>query len=342
MTRSGGGDRPARDGEAGWLEANQRFLAAAVETVRCTLADHLDPAGGERAARARDTLEQARDQLPGRSALDELVAAFSLSPFEREVLVLCAAVELDGEVAALCGRALGAQGRAAPCFSLALAALPDPEWRALLPTGPLRYWQLVALGAGATVTSAPLRIAERGPAPPHRLGLPGRAAARAGRAGRRHRPAAAVAGAPGRPGRPAVAGDRRRLARAPALRQGRGGRPLGRRRGLPAAGHGPARRRRPRPAGRSRRPPPPAAPVGAGGGAHRQRPVRRRLRRRSRRPLHPERVGPVRPAPPGRGADRRARAGAAARPCDDQDGRAPAAARRAGGPVDQRPRQRRR
>jgi hypothetical protein len=95
------------------------------------------------------------------SALDHLCAAFGLSRFERAVLLLCAGVELDGAFGPLCAAAQGDPARTYATFSLALAALPEPHWSALLPTGPLRRWRLVDLGSGGSLTGSPLRIDER-------------------------------------------------------------------------------------------------------------------------------------------------------------------------------------
>jgi hypothetical protein len=76
-------------------------------------------------------------------------------------LVLCAGIELDSAMAPLCAAAQGDAGRNYPTFSLALAALPNPHWSAVAPSGPLRRWRLLDLGSGPVVTVAPLRIDER-------------------------------------------------------------------------------------------------------------------------------------------------------------------------------------
>src|SRR5262249_39396919 len=44
--------------------------------------------------------------------------------------------------------------------SLALAALPGAHWSALTPAAPLRYWRLVEVGPGPSLTTSPLRIDE--------------------------------------------------------------------------------------------------------------------------------------------------------------------------------------
>src|SRR5690348_15533439 len=78
--------------------------------------------------------------VPGGSALDLVCSCFGLTPFERDVLVLAASVEVD-PVSAERFRAAG--GRPYPTFSLALATLAEPHWSALAPVSPLRRWHLI-------------------------------------------------------------------------------------------------------------------------------------------------------------------------------------------------------
>jgi hypothetical protein len=85
------------------------------------------------------------------AVLDALARTFSLSRFERGVLAVCAAVELDDALAR----------RVTPTLGLALKTLPDPHWSALAPWAPLRHWRLVELASGAPLTSAVLRVDER-------------------------------------------------------------------------------------------------------------------------------------------------------------------------------------
>jgi len=87
-------------------------------------------------------------------------AAFGLSPFERDTLLLCAGVELDSSFASAVAAAHGDPRQADATFGLALAALPGAHWSALGPGGPLRRWSLVEL-AGDRPSTSPLRIAER-------------------------------------------------------------------------------------------------------------------------------------------------------------------------------------
>ena len=145
------------------LEVNQRALMAEVARIRNALAKRTEQcgtaeSGGTENATDAETVKDARYEA---TALDNLCAAFSLSAFERDILLLCAGVELDSAFAAACVEASGDPRRSSPTFSLALATLPKPHWSALLPAAPLRWWRLIELGAGESVTTSPLRVDER-------------------------------------------------------------------------------------------------------------------------------------------------------------------------------------
>jgi hypothetical protein len=147
-----------------WHEANQRYLIAALAVVRAALERHA-------ARRTQDTsepegqgepaLQQAAGAMPAPPALEALRDTFGLTPFERDLLLLCAGMELDSTFAALCANAQGDPRRAYPTFGLALAALPEGHWSALTPAAPLRYWRLMEIGTGDTLTTSPLRVDER-------------------------------------------------------------------------------------------------------------------------------------------------------------------------------------
>ncbi|MGW7366508.1 ATP-binding protein, partial [Streptomyces sp. NPDC054841] len=97
----------------------------------------------------------------GPATLDALVACFGLTPFERDVVLLAAAAELDPTTGSRCAAACGDPERAHPTFSLALAALADAHWSALTPVAPLRRWRLVELDDETRLTTSRLRLDER-------------------------------------------------------------------------------------------------------------------------------------------------------------------------------------
>lgn len=96
-------------------------------------------------------------------ALVSLSERFRLNHFERDILLLCMAVELDPSIRELCARIHGSPARRYPSFAIAMMTLPDPVWTALSPEGPLRALRLIEVGTSATesLVTAPLRMDER-------------------------------------------------------------------------------------------------------------------------------------------------------------------------------------
>jgi hypothetical protein len=143
-----------------WAQANQANLVAQLDAIRRRLVRHTTAGVTPLSAGAPPDNGVTPEPEPS-SALARLVEAFSLSPFERDTLLLCVGMELDGEIPALCGAAQGDPARAHPTFSLALAALDGAHWSALSPDAPLRHWRLIEIGTGPVLTRAPLRVDER-------------------------------------------------------------------------------------------------------------------------------------------------------------------------------------
>lgn len=142
-----------------WIGLNQQYLSAQLARLRALLARRVGEASEDTPRQEAD--EVARTMFPARPALTIVCEAFGLSAFERDVLLLCAGIELDSEIAALVARVQNETHSAAPTFSTALAVLPDAHWSALTPEAPLRYWRLIELGSGNTLTTGPLRMDER-------------------------------------------------------------------------------------------------------------------------------------------------------------------------------------
>jgi hypothetical protein len=147
-----------------WWEENQQALLAALAEVRAALERHVEKGAsrwGHRHAGTAESAAAASTPAQPPSAVDRITNAFGLTPFERAVLLLCAGVELDGAIAALCADAHADPAKPYATFSIALAALPEPHWSALAPDGPLRHWRLVEPASTANLTLAPLRVDER-------------------------------------------------------------------------------------------------------------------------------------------------------------------------------------
>ena len=160
-----------------WEERNRAYLLHALSRVRRALERHIALASRATAAREADDDAEASARaadagdadlssaLPWPAdmpppALDALCGALTLSAFERDVLLMCAGVELDSTWSRLIARAQGDDRQTAPTFGLALAALPGAHWSALAPNRSLRFWRLVEADAHASLTTAALRIDE--------------------------------------------------------------------------------------------------------------------------------------------------------------------------------------
>ncbi|HEX9200066.1 MAG TPA: ATP-binding protein [Acidobacteriaceae bacterium] len=137
-----------------WAQSNQARLVEEFTALRELLGERPEP-------RRRIANNRNGASMQPASAIDTLAEIFELTTFERELLLLCAGVEMDSSLATLCGEAQGRPQRSAVTFSLALGTLSDPHWSALAPSAPLRRFRLIEMEAGKGLTSAPLRIDER-------------------------------------------------------------------------------------------------------------------------------------------------------------------------------------
>ncbi len=174
-----------------WLTANERFLQQETALLRGRLramAERNNPPPAappdkprhfweigpfarvraaapprERTVTPPPEVDTMADDDPHRPALLLLAERLGLTAFERNVLLLCAAMEFNSGFARLCARAQGGNGPAAPTFALALAALEDPAWDAMSPERPLRYWRLIEIEqpAGRPLIAATLKADER-------------------------------------------------------------------------------------------------------------------------------------------------------------------------------------
>ncbi len=134
---------------------NNQTVASAVDWLRSQLKTYL---ADEQATSAETSIPLA---LP--PTLLELGQQFALSSFEQKILLLCAAAEIDPEIASLYAQAQGNPNNLYPTFALALTLFDDANWEALSPQSPLRYWRLVEINSSLNLplTLRPLQADER-------------------------------------------------------------------------------------------------------------------------------------------------------------------------------------
>src|SRR5262245_23005803 len=96
------------DAGVDWADANRRYLASSVVHVRQLLDAYVARARGEQSHPVdRTELADLAARMSRPPALERLCRVFNLSAFERDVLLMCAASELDASFAAACAAAHG-------------------------------------------------------------------------------------------------------------------------------------------------------------------------------------------------------------------------------------------
>jgi ATPase family associated with various cellular activities (AAA) len=137
-----------------WTTANQRVLVAEFARIRARIA-------GEDAVEAEAELARARETMPSPASIDMLTQSFGLSSFERDILLMCAGVEMGAGLKsdpASEGFSASAEN---VTFGTALARFAEPHWSALTPVRPLRRRRLIELRDGRRLCSSRLHIDER-------------------------------------------------------------------------------------------------------------------------------------------------------------------------------------
>ncbi len=141
-----------------WEKLNQDYLIREFTSLRKRLGAETSPGSREESEARKGKQKEA---ITPAAAIDTLAAIFELTPFEREVLLLLAGVEMDAALAAQCSEMSGTGQRTRVTFALAMSVLKDPHWSALAPSSPLRRFRLIEVEPGYGLTSAPLNIDER-------------------------------------------------------------------------------------------------------------------------------------------------------------------------------------
>lgn len=141
-----------------WHRQNEQYLAAAIAWVRQGLERlaGIAPEPPVSTFTADGKVDENSEFVP---ALVMLSQRFNLSAFERSLLLLSAALELDTQIASLCAKAQDSPQRPYPTFALALTLFDQPDWSVVMAASPLRHWQLIEVTPSPTVplTVSPLR-----------------------------------------------------------------------------------------------------------------------------------------------------------------------------------------
>ena len=116
----------------------------------------------EQVAEAAERMRNAEQSDPPPAML-LLARRTGLTSFERNLLLLTVAMELDTRIAGLCARAQDDASRPYPTYALAMAIFDDASWDAMSPDRPLRYWRLIEISQPGMqpVTISAMRADER-------------------------------------------------------------------------------------------------------------------------------------------------------------------------------------
>jgi len=136
-------------------DANQQYLIAEFARLKQRLTN------GTSLSAACTASQRARRVLAAPAPIDVVSHRFGLSAFERDILLLCAGIEMDGELASCCAEHHAGVHRPLVTFALTLATLDGPHWSAITPAGALRRWRMIEVDEDVGLTRGRLRIDER-------------------------------------------------------------------------------------------------------------------------------------------------------------------------------------
>jgi AAA+ superfamily predicted ATPase len=150
-----------------WENLNRQYLVTEIELVHLEISNYLAGQGKqtgnknfEKESRSLENeLKSLAEEMESPAAIMKICNLFGLSEFERKILVLCAGLELDSNIAATLSKK-GASGSPLPTFSLCMSVFRDAHWSAFLPESPLRHWYLIELLRSDLLTLSPIKINE--------------------------------------------------------------------------------------------------------------------------------------------------------------------------------------
>ena len=140
-----------------WITANKAYLSACIDQIREGMEEQ---ASGERDEPISMFAPAWNEEL-GMPEIERLSLRAGLSPFGRQLLLLCVGMELDSRIPHLCAKLQENETLNYPTFSLALRLFKDGHWDAIAGSKPLRRYRLVNVAEHALATQAPLSVDAR-------------------------------------------------------------------------------------------------------------------------------------------------------------------------------------
>ncbi|WP_287255475.1 hypothetical protein [Moorena sp. SIO4E2] len=139
--------------QTNWYHSNLSSLFQEIERVRNYLENYIE---------GKKNQQTVTEIVDNTSALAQLCNKFLLSPFERDILLMCAGMEIEPLFHSLFAIAQkNSPNKNYPTLSLAFDAIPGANWGVLSPQRPLLYWQLLQIEPGLILSQSPLIIDQR-------------------------------------------------------------------------------------------------------------------------------------------------------------------------------------
>ena len=98
------------------------------------------------------------ETLPAHPPLDRLCNKFNLTQFDRYILLLCVAMELEPGLGSLCAEINKNPGLSYPTPHIACKIFPKPSWSAFNPKSGLIKWELIEIKIAAVFTLSQIKI----------------------------------------------------------------------------------------------------------------------------------------------------------------------------------------
>ena len=137
---------------ASWYRENWQCIQMELDRLRQCL---------ENAIAGNEPLDETPSPLPETTALAELARKFRLSPFDRDILLLCLGSEIDRDISQLCAKAQGNEKQNYPTLELALAIFPNATRSVIYPQNPLQQWQMLEFAPGPRLTQTAMQLDPR-------------------------------------------------------------------------------------------------------------------------------------------------------------------------------------